>query len=183
MQKKTSFEDYQIKIISFFEEQEEKTTYFRWWLLVEKPPWGRGRGHIKVFNKPQNLSNNNRKPQNRNKVRSKPKTSSETREDVQVVEVFEAHIFRRETEKHQTASNSKSKNSILFLPKIENGVTKWNRNRTPQQTPKPKNRSQKWPKPQNHKSDALLHNQRACDSGNQSQRTKGACLSKELAPV
>ena len=29
MQKKTSFEDYQIKIISFFEEQEEKTTYFR----------------------------------------------------------------------------------------------------------------------------------------------------------
>ena len=36
---------------------------------------------------------------NPNKFHSKPKTASKIREDVYTVEVFEAHIFRRETGK------------------------------------------------------------------------------------
>ena len=56
-------------------------------------------GGVGVCLKPQNRTKNNRKPQNRNKFRSKLKTASKIRKDVLTAEVFEAHIFGRETGK------------------------------------------------------------------------------------
>ena len=77
-------------------------------------------GSIKgVYKKPQNCTNNNRELQNQNKFWSKLKTSSKIRGDMHAVKVIEVYIFWRETGKLETASNSKSENLILFLPKVE----------------------------------------------------------------
>lgn len=67
------------------------------------------------------------------------------------VEIVKAQIFREKPEKHQTASNSKYENRILFLTKTEIKVEQ-----KPQQTTKPKlfgtkTDLKKWLKRQNWK--------------------------------
>ena len=86
-------------------------------------------GAIEVCKKQQNRTNNNRKPKTENR---KPQAKSETRRTR--LRPSRRKFSEEEPEKHQTASNGKSENPILFFAENRKLRAKYTRNRPLQVT-------------------------------------------------
>ena len=119
-------------------------------------------GGIGVYKKLQNRPNNNRKLQTEKTFDQNRKPQAKSEQACSRLRSLRRIFSEEKPEKHRTASDSKSENTILFLPKTENRERNRTEtaNRNSQQNrktrvflvQKPKNRSKKWPKPQTRRS-------------------------------
>ena len=136
MQKKASFEDYQIKIISFISSKKRKPHTLDD-DLSKNHHGGEGGGTLEylINRRTFQIIIGNRKTEIKFDQNRKPQAKPE-----KTCRWFRSsrRIFSAEKpEKHQTASNSKSENSILFLPKIENEMEQERHTATDTKTEKP----------------------------------------------